>query len=109
MIKIRLEKWEKTIVMQVLEMDEELRGVGEIFDNGDMTLESNMSVSISNCIDTVYIRGDLRSKDWTVSSRWFETYTDRDEYYNRVVRLFDDYNNRGKEPRKKQDNIFLLE
>ena len=107
MIKIRLEKWERAVVMQVLEMDDELRNKEVIFDNGDMVIASSACPSIASC-GIFYVRGNKKNDDFHISIGSFDNNKERDKYYNEVVQLFKDYNNREKEEEKTEQNIFIL-
>ena len=93
MIKIRLEKWEKAIVMQVLEMDESLRGMDIIYDNGEFSIASEISPELDCLQGYVYVRGNDETCDFEVKYTVFSNNEKRDECYNKIVKLFNDYNN----------------
>ena len=106
-IKIRLEKWEKAVVMQVLEQEGIERRYCEIFNNGEMYIKLANDPELLPF--TVYIRGNNSCSDFKICFLDFETNEERDEYYNRVVRLFKDFNNRYKKEESEEQNIFILE
>jgi hypothetical protein len=107
MIKIKLEKWERAIIMQILEQDDGLRDKNEIYSNGDMLLKSVGAPEITNTI--IFIRGKSTSEDYRASRAVFDTNEARDKHYDRIVKLFEDYNNREKKEKLSENNIFILE
>jgi len=106
MIKIRLEKWGQSVVMQVLEQSCIDRGCGRVFTNEDMILFSGDSPELVP--NEIFIRGSDYSSDKFVVVRNFYNNDDRDVYYERIVKLFRDYNNRNKQI-EEENNIFILE
>ena len=100
MIKLRLEKFESAIVMQVLEIDIVSTGeLQELFSNGDMKIILCLSSFLySNRVQLKTHKSD------EIIIRSFENNKDRDEYYARLEKLFFDYS-RWKTEEK---NIYVL-
>jgi len=110
MLKIRLEKWEKAVVMQVLEQSkditEELSVKG--FRQGDFSLETKCNVELDSF--TVYVRGRNSLADFDIGYLSFDNNMERDEYYNNVVALFNAFNNRKKKDKNAPEpNTFIME
>lgn len=109
MLKIRLEKWERAVVMQVLEQSiaitEELRE--KEFSNGEMVLSSEICPEFS--CSSIFVRGSDSSSDFDVCVEDFDSNQNRDEYYYKIVNLFSDFNNRKKDCVDEDSNIFILE
>lgn len=110
MIKIRLEKWARAIVFQVLSMDEDLRNKkgnnGLIFDNGNLYLRSIEEPEI-DC-DGIFLWGDNYDGDFQICYMIFVNNKSRDEFYDRILKLFKDYNDRKNEINSHEENIFIL-
>ena len=111
MLKIILEKWEKAVVMQVLEQSKDISNelhLNSFFvkDLG-IALKSEGSPDLMN--DGVYIRGDNNLSDFDVVSITFGSNVERDKYYNKVVVLFNAFNNRKKTEKTSENNIFVME
>jgi hypothetical protein len=85
MIKIRLEKWERSVVMQVLEMDESLRGKETIYTKGTTTLDILSLNSPALEATCIYLCGDEKWRDYDVATESFKTNEERDEYFDKVV------------------------
>jgi hypothetical protein len=107
MIKIRLEKWERTIEMQVLEQSEDLRGREYIYSNkyGRICSVGLPSLGWGFTVD-IYIRGKHRDEDFKVAHAVFESNKQRDKYYDQILKVFDGYNNREK--KEEEGTIFIL-
>lgn len=85
--KIRLEKWEKAVVMQVLEMDEELKSREiHLAVEGMLVIGSALAPSLER--EWVYLRGEEGGSDYDVVSISFDTNEKRDEYFDKVVATF---------------------
>ena len=87
MIKIRLEKWEKAIVMQVLEMEEALREKKEIHEFNGFLLCSYDYPSLTDEEKGICLRGFESDYDFDVSSITFDTNNERDEYYQKIIEV----------------------
>lgn len=92
MIRIKLEKWENSVLLQVLEMNEELRGKGCIYTNNQMELLSKAHPELSPV--GLFIRGVDKDTDHQICIKHFSNNKSRDEYYERISTLISDYNNR---------------
>lgn len=105
MIKIRLERWETTVLMQVLERDEKF-STPLIFEKDGWEMYASTHPSLG--IKVVYLRGSDKEKDLNIAELRLRTVKAAKEYYNNIVKLFEAYNNRDKkDPVDK--NIFILE
>jgi hypothetical protein len=112
MIKIRLERWEKALVMQVLEQDEALRGNLDFKASNGWALRSVGSPDFnSNITKTlqIFIRGEQEHRDMNIAVKYFDSNARRDKYHKNIVQLFTEYNNRDQaEPKESEENIFVL-
>lgn len=104
-IKIRFEKWDRAVVMQVLEQNINLNSFNN-FSNGDMSIKSQNHPTLDDNI--VFVRGASKSQDNVIDIKRFSTNEYRDIYYDRVVKLFNDFNDRYKPEPKEESNIFVL-
>ena len=87
----RLEQWDKTVLFQVLEMDESLRSKKDnikLFEHEGIAIYSHEDVGI--CYETddyypeIYLRGWLGTSDTNVASFKFNTIEEATEYFNKV-------------------------
>ena len=90
-LKVRLERWGKTVLFQVLEQSEDIeRGSGLIFKKGEMAIYSEDWVSITSAI--LGIRGRDKEFDDSVIKNSFKSEEEAQEYLERVQDLIDSYN-----------------
>jgi hypothetical protein len=103
MIKLRIEKWEKAVVMQVLEMDERLRGHKYIYGGKLMGIKSaNFPFLNDNCI---YLRGNARDKDYDVCVQEYDSNIECDKYYDKVIQTLNEWKN-SIQKTEEDSNIF---
>lgn len=88
-LKIKITVKDKALEMQVLEQDERLRGVGDIYDNCDLYLVSVEHPQMTR--NELLIRGDRIGNDDEVARRCFDSNTARDAYLTRVKKLMHDF------------------
>lgn len=105
MIKFRLEKWEKAVVFQILEQDKFKRG--EVYSNEEFSIEVLLHPELPDC-SSIFLRGSDSSKDLSVSSVLFNTTVGRDEYYDKIMKVFSDWKKslETKSIETKEQNIF---
>ena len=82
-LKIRLEKWEKVLVFQVLEMDESLRGSVDFeASNGIKIASPNVPVVHTN---SIALWGNWKTWDFIIQTVYFDSNEERDEHYDKIV------------------------
>jgi hypothetical protein len=107
--EIRLERWERALVMQVLEQDEELREKLDFkASNGWRIWSFSQGPGFSSAETHIFIRGEDESRDSDVVVKYFNSNAERDEYHKNIVQLFKEYNNRDKAEKSEENNIFVL-
>ena len=86
-LRYRLELWEKCVLLQILEQDECLRGLGTL----GIGLSSVRNPELTK--GEIYLRGLDDSLDWKVSTLLFETEEDAFDYYNWCKHILEEYVN----------------
>ena len=90
-IKFRLEKWERAVVFQVLEMDKEFRCASRIMktdfktDNFSVLSYENLAICNQRWHE-IYLWGYDKDRDFNIDSVYFDDNTIRDEYYDKVIK-----------------------
>jgi hypothetical protein len=120
-IKYRLEKWEKAIVFQILEMDERFRttedgpgdGIKYVCKTNDMLVRSSSYPRLE--ADIIWLRGEDKEDDLDIICRLFDTNKERDIYYSKVQAALNDWANNWEgwskeepEAPPHEPNIFVL-
>jgi hypothetical protein len=98
-LRIRLEKWEKALMLQVLEMDERFRRAGgaEIKEhtapNGLKIVSDQWPYMIlhANHLYSIHLRGTCLAEDYKPEATHFETNAGRDATYDAVVAALRDW------------------
>jgi hypothetical protein len=103
-IKFRLEKWERAVVFQIFEQDKFEHGV--VYNNGEFIIEVLLHPEQS--CNYIYLRGENSSEDFRVSSVQFNTNSERDAYYDEILKVFSDWKKslETKSIETKEQNIF---
>jgi hypothetical protein len=86
-LKIKITVKDKSLEMQVLEQDKRLRGVDDIYHNGNMYISSCSSPDLYP--NTIFVRGSYLDEKKCIMI--FKTNSDRDSYLARVKRLIHDF------------------
>lgn len=111
-IKFRLEKFEKALVFQVLEMREDLRGCDEyVCENGISVESSNVPDITTVDDDTIYLQGDDVEEDLRVSVAHFESDEERDRCQERILQALSawaTYHAKDAQPPKVAPSIFIF-
>lgn len=105
-IKFRLEKFEKGLVFQVIEMDKRFRCSAT--DNSEF-ISSQLIVASSLCPDLttskIYLRGSDYLNDFKIATIMFDNNEERDIYHNKVIVSLTEWSNNYIEFRKQQDPV----
>lgn len=83
-LKIRVEKWEKAISAQILEMDERFRGLPKKKFISKKIFHVNSSTYPQFYEENIYLRGDEKDRDFNIFSKGFSTNEERDAYHQRL-------------------------
>ncbi len=87
-IKFRLEKWEKALVFQVLEMDER-------FKNTTWEAKNGLDIVSMLCPDVtergLWLRGGSKDSDIRVASQLFVSDAERDARYDTIIAALKDW------------------
>jgi hypothetical protein len=97
-IKIKLELHNKVVIMEVLEQKGIKTRDDNIFKNNEMSLKSISYPDLGAYL--VLIRGSDKRNDNVPGCITFKTKKEAKEYYNRVIQLFRDFNNRDNRDKK---------
>lgn len=108
-LKIRLEKWQRSIVMQVLEQKKKLRGKNIIFKNKIMIIRSVNMPSLNDFENTLFIRGFDDAYDLEVITKRFKNNNLCDDFYNKIIQLLKDYAESINKTFNKDKNIIIIE
>jgi len=98
-LKYRLEKWEKALVFQVLEMDERFRSDNSMCVCNCFVSKNGVKVYSADfpVIDNdVFLMGYSWSEDNNVSSFDFDSNKERDEHFDRIQEAIEDWANNWK-------------
>ena len=94
-LKYRLEKWEKSLVFQVLWMDERFRSTNELGENrfrstqGFSVISGEYRVTIGS--NWVSLPGVNALNDLEVGVMSFDSNEERDEHYNKIQEALKDW------------------
>lgn len=91
MINVAVAVIENYVLVQILDMPRELRGVGTIFRNAGFDIRSSHCPELE--INRFYLWGDDTDKDNMVCVRDFRTNSDAMEYAKKLCDTIDKYNN----------------
>lgn len=95
-LKYRLEKFEKALVFQVLEMDDRFRcekgGFQRVHTAKGFHVFSDYTPQLSQC-DGVYLRGKDEARDLEIQCLNFVTNKDRDEQFDKIQAAIEDWAN----------------
>ena len=83
-MKYTLERWERALVFQILEMSDVFRGF-----NGGIKCDNNFEIFSAAHPDIaydkkVYLLGKQKDKDLTISIKYFGNNQDRDRYFEEI-------------------------
>lgn len=102
---VHLENWGRTVMMQVLHLDSEYRGKGELYREGGMVLSSSSCPCLSR--DVVFLQGAEYDLDDQVSTYLLDTEEYATEYRKKVANLISNW--MEKEEARRKDKLELEE
>lgn len=94
-IKFKLIKLEKSVVFQILEMDEHFRSssTSNIFTSSNgIKIVSGTIPSLS--LNTIYLRGKIKSSDFKPAVIVFVTNEQRDEFVSKIIYAIKEWSNK---------------
>lgn len=92
MIKIHLQKVNRGLIFQILEIPEGVRGMKPFKTSGGMSICSLNYPSLTDPDnDTIYLIGDLPAEDCEITVRQYYNNHTRDQQYDRIVRALNEF------------------